>query len=216
MSDKTILVTGATGDLGSVVLPRLLRDYRCAVLYRSQSGWSRLQEAIGANERLVGYPGELADEASIRRGAERAAPLHGIVHMAGGFTPMSTTHDFEQMLDLNLMSAVRAFRSAVPEIADGGRIVAISSIATKTKAGGTTAYVVSKSALNAYVESLAKELRPRGITVNALLCGPMDTEKNKEDTPPEKLVPRTRIAESIAFLLSDAAGSTTGQLIAVA
>lgn len=216
MSDKTILVTGATGDLGRVVLPRLLRDYRCAVMYRSQSGWAHLQETIGTHERLVGYPGELTDEASIRRGAERAAPLYGIVHMAGGFAPMSTTHDFEQMLEANLLSAVRAFRAALPELVDGGRIVAISSIMTKTKPGGAAAYVVSKSALNAYVESLANELNPRGITANALLCGPMDTEKNAAGMPHEKLVPRTRIAESIAWLLSDAAGSTTGQLIAVA
>jgi 3-oxoacyl-[acyl-carrier protein] reductase len=216
MSDKTILVTGATGDLGSVVLPRLLRDYRCAVMYRSQSGWEHLQETVGAHERLVGYPGELADEASIRRGAERAAPLYGIVHMAGGFAPLSTTHDFEQMLEANLLSAVRAFRAAVPEVVSGGRIVAISSILTLTKPGGSSAYVVSKSALNAYVESLAHELRPRNITVNALLCGPMDTEKNAASMPKEQLVPRARIAESIAFLLSEAAGSTTGQLIAVA
>jgi 3-oxoacyl-[acyl-carrier protein] reductase len=216
MSEKTILVTGATGDLGSVVLPRLLRDYRCAVLYRSQSGWERLQSSVGNNERLVGYPGEMSDEASLRRGAERAAPLYGIVHLAGGFSEMSTTADFEQMIDLNLMSAVRTFRAAQGEITSGGRIVAVSSIMTATKPAFGAAYVVSKSALNTYVEILAKELRPRNITVNALLCGPMDTEKNAAAMPGQQLVPRTRIAESIAFLLSDDAGSTTGQLIAVA
>src|SRR4051812_19846598 len=111
MSEKTILVTGATGDLGSVVLPRLLRDYRCAVLYRSQSGWQRLQDAVGSSERLVGYPGEMADEASLRRGADRAAPLYGVVHLAGGFSEMSTTAAFEEMLESNLLSAVRTFRA---------------------------------------------------------------------------------------------------------
>lgn len=216
MSEKTILVTGATGDLGSVVLPRLLRDYRCAVLYRSQSGWERLQHAVGKHDRLVGYPGEMADEASLRRGAERAAPLYGVVHLAGGFSDMSTVRDFEEMIDRNLMSAVRTFRAAAPEIVNGGRIVAISSAATIAKAAFASAYVVSKSALNTYVEVLAKELKPRGITVNALLCGPMDTEKNAASMPADQLVPRTRIAETIAFLLGDEAASTTGQLIAVA
>jgi 3-oxoacyl-[acyl-carrier protein] reductase len=215
MSDKTILVTGATGDLGQVVLPRLLQDYRCAVIYRSQPGWERLQSQIGAQERLVGYPGVVADEASMRRGAERAAPLYGVVHMAGGFSPMSSAQAFEEMIEVNLMSAVRTLRSAIPEIAEGGRIIAISTALTVTKPAMAPAYVVAKSALNTYVEILAKELKARHITANALLCGTLDTPKNAAAMPGEQLVPRTRVAEAIAYLLSEGAASITGQLIAI-
>lgn len=214
MSDKTILITGGTGDLGHVVVPRLLRDYRCVVLYRTQSEWERLESDLGKPERLVGYPGLVADEASIRRGAERAAPLHGIVHMVGGFSPMATTDAFEQMLELNLMSAVRTIRGAIGEVSDGGRIVAISSNAT-VRPSGTAAYTVSKSALNAYIEVLAHELRPRRITANALLCGAMDTPQNRESMKGATLVPRESVADTIAYLLGETSANITGQLIAI-
>ena len=214
MSEKTTLITGGTGDLGHVVVPRLLRDYRCVLLYRTQSEWERLVAYVGSSDRLIGYPGLVSDESSVRRGAERAAPLYGIVHLVGGFSPMSTTEAFEQMLELNLLSAVRMIRGALPEVSDGGRVVAMSSNATVAK-NGAAAYTVAKSALNAYIEVLANELRPRRITSNALLSGAMDTPQNRESMKGTTLVPRESVADAIAFLLSDASANITGQLIAI-
>ena len=201
---KTILITGGTGSLGRVVVARLLRDFRCAVLYRSSETWQRLTNELDNAEQLVGLPADLEDDASVRRAAERAAPLHALVHLAGGYAGGSSPDDFTKMLDLNLMGAVRATRAALPHLDAGARIVAISSSATRPRPPGVAAYVVSKSALNAYIQTMAGELRDRGITANALLPGTLDATLH------------TRVAETIAFLLSDAGAAVTGQLIAMA
>jgi NAD(P)-dependent dehydrogenase (short-subunit alcohol dehydrogenase family) len=136
--------------------------------------------------------------------------VYGVVLMAGAFAMGS---DFEPMLEANLMSAVRTIEPIKSQIEDHGRIVAISSAASLSKPAGMAAYVASKAALNAYLESLAKELKPRGITVNALLPTALDTPAMRATTPRENLVPLERVAETIVFLLSNEAQSMSGQLL---
>ena len=136
--------------------------------------------------------------------------LYGIVNLAGAF---SMEADWERLLDANLMSAVRTISALSPRIADGGRIVAVSSQATLTKPAGMAAYVVSKSALNAYVEVLANEFRPRRITANAVAPSALATPTMLKSMAAELLVPLDRVGATIAFLLSDEASSISGQII---
>ena len=143
---KSLLITGGTGDLGHAVVPRLLRDYRCVVAYRSAEAWTKLRDSA-ASDRLAGI-----DDL-----ARLDGPLYGIVLLAGAFTMGSSEVDFATMLDANLMATVHAVTAALPHLEDGGRIVAISSAATLTQPAGMAAYVASKSALNAYLEVLAHE-----------------------------------------------------------
>ena len=131
--------------------------------------------------------------------------VFGVLHLAGAFTLGSSPDDFAKMLDANLMSAVRAIEAVREKIADGGRIVGISSIASRTTPTGLVAYACAKSALNAYIEVLAKDLRSRHITANALLPSTLGASG----------IPFERVVEAIRFLLSDAAASITGQLIAM-
>ena len=131
--------------------------------------------------------------------------VYGVVQMAGGFTMGSSLADFNNMLDANLLSAVRAIEPLRDTIENGGRIVAISSVASRTTPSGTAAYASAKAALNAYIEVLAKDLRSRRIAVNALLPSTLGDDG----------IPYERVAEMIAFLLSEAAASVTGQLIAM-
>lgn len=137
--------------------------------------------------------------------------IDAIVHLAGAFS----ADDWPRMLDANLLFAVKTMNALVPRMRDGGRIVAISSIASLTKPAGFPAYVASKSALNTYLEVLAKELAPRRITVNALAPDTLDTPAMRAAMPDARRVPLDRIAETIAFLLSDGAASITGQVIAL-
>jgi len=201
---KSLLITGGTGDLGHAVVPRLLRDYRCVVAYRSAEAWTKLRDSA-ASDRLAGI-----DDL-----ARLDGPLYGIVLLAGAFTMGSSEVDFATMLDANLMATVHAVTAALPHLEDGGRIVAISSAATLTQPAGMAAYVASKSALNAYLEVLAHEVQPRRITVNAILPTALDTRAMRGVMSRELLIPLDRVAETIAFLLSDAAASITGQLIAM-
>jgi NAD(P)-dependent dehydrogenase (short-subunit alcohol dehydrogenase family) len=119
------------------------------------------------------------------------------------------------MLGLNLTTAFLTIRETLAHMRrdEPGRIVAISSEASLTKYAGAAAYTISKAALNMLVELTAAELRASRITVNALLPSTLDTEASRKAMPKAKRVPLERVAETIAFLLSDEAQSITGALI---
>ncbi len=197
---KSLLITGGTGELGQAMLARLTRDYRCVVLYHSEESWQR-------------FTRERRDVEGIADPARFDGPLYGIVHLAGGFIAGSHPEDFTKMLEMNLMSAVRTIEALRDRIDDGGRIIAISSIASLTRPAGLAAYAAAKSALNAYIDVLAKELRPRRITANALLPSALATPSTRASMGNEPLVPLEQVAETAAFLLRDAAASISGQLL---
>jgi NAD(P)-dependent dehydrogenase (short-subunit alcohol dehydrogenase family) len=199
---KTLLITGGTGGLGHAVVARLARDYRCAVLYRSAASWERLLKSVPAAAGIASI-----DE------LPRFAPVYGLVHLAGGFDAGSSVGQFRSMFETNLLSAVSAVSAVEPHLADGGRIVAISSAATATHPSGLAAYTASKAALNAYISTLAHELADRRITANALLPTALATPAMRANAADDQLVPLERVADWIAFLLSDSGAGVSGQLI---
>lgn len=215
---RTLIVTGGTGGLGTEVVKRLARDYRCIVLYREQAGFDALLAEV---PDAAGVAVDLGDERAVGEAIARAAgesgPLYGLVHMAGGFAmgrlADTTVDSWNAMLALNATSSMVVIRETLRHLEGAGRIVAISSDATIEKGKGSVAYTVSKSALNVLVEIAAKEVKGTGITVNALVPSTLDTPASRKAMPDAARVPLARVAETIAFLLSDAAGSINGALI---
>lgn len=203
---KTILLTGGTGGLGTEVVSRLSRDYRCVVLYRGTPP-----------PGVAGVAADLLDESSVRAAFEDVGEIYALVHLAGGFAAgdvASTSFEtWTQMLSLNTTAAFLAFREALPRLTKPGRIVAVSSISSIDRGKGVAAYTVSKAALNAIVETTALETRGTGITVNAILPDSMATPAMLQSMEASKLVPLDLVAETIAFLLSEAAASISGALI---
>lgn len=203
---KSVVITGGTGGLGTTVVERLSRDYRCIVLYRSSPP-----------SNVEGVRADLADEASVRAAFAQIGELYALVHLAGGFAAgaiaSTSLQTWNEMLSLNATAAFLAFREALPRLTKPGRIVAVSSISSIDRAGGVAAYTVSKSALNTLVETAALEHRGTGITVNAILPESMATPAMLAGMDASKLVPLDRVAETIAFLLADAAASISGALI---
>lgn len=181
---KTLIVTGGTGGLGHVVVERLQRDYRCLLLTREQADLSDAEQVTRAVAAIDG-------------------PLYGLVHLVGGFAAGDDAQTWTSMVALNLTPLVNVARAIVPRLREAGegRVVAISSIATLTKAAGFSAYTTSKAAVNAFIEALGVELEGSGVTANALL----------PDTLTDAL--RPRVAETIVFLLSDAGASVSGALL---
>ena len=206
---KTLIVTGGTGGLGTAVVARLSADYRCVLLARRAA-----PNVIQA---------DLSDEASVRaavtRAVEQFGAPYGLVHMAGGYADgtvsQSTSEVWHEMIGLNLTSAFYAVRETLKQMRRDtpGRMVVISSEATLTKFAGAAAYTISKTALNALVELTAAELAGSMITINALLPSTLDTPASRAAMPDARRVPLDRVAETIAFLLSDAAASISGALI---
>jgi len=139
--------------------------------------------------------------------------LFGLIALAGAFAPGSSTDAAQKMIEANLFSFTRALDLAIPHLEDGGRIVAISSAASLAQSSKLAAYTASKAALNAYILTLAHELAPRHITANALLPTALATAPMRAQMPDDQLVPLDRVAEWIAFLLSDQGVGVTGQLI---
>ena len=196
---KTLIVTGGTGGLGTTVVERLSRDYNCVLLRHSQV--------------------DLMSEQSIRAALANVDAPYGLVHMAGGYAggkvSETSTEDWQRMIGLNLTSSFLVIREVLSRMRRDtpGRIIAISSEAALTKLAGAAAYTISKTGLNTLIELTAKELARTPITVNALLPGTLDTPASREAMPDAPRVPLDRVAETIAFLLSDAAASISGALI---
>jgi NAD(P)-dependent dehydrogenase (short-subunit alcohol dehydrogenase family) len=206
---KTILITGGTGGLGTAVVKRLAAEYRCVVLYHGQQGFDALRKVVD----VEGVAADVSDASDVERAVASIGDLYAVVHLVGVFAAGNDADTWSKMLSLNLMAAVNVTRAATGRLEKGGRIVAISSSATLDRPKGLGAYVVSKSALNALVQGLAVELRDRAITVNALLPSSLGTPAMKSQGDSDKLVPIERVAETIAWLLSDAAANVTGTLI---
>lgn len=215
---RTLIITGGTGGLGTEVVARLARDYRCVLLHHGQSGFDALRSTVADIE---GIAVDLADEgavsAALGQAAKEYGPLYGLVHIAGGFATgrvRDTTVDaWNSMIALNATTSLVVFRETLRHLEGTGRIVAISSDATLSKAPGSLAYTVAKSAVNVLVEVTAKEVKGTGITVNALVPSTLDTPASRKAMPDAPRVPLGHVAETIAFLLSDAAGSINGALI---
>jgi len=220
MNERTLLITGGTGGLGTTVVARLARDYRCVVLFNSQDGFDALRKDVPG---VDGVQADLSDEESVRaaiaQACERSGALYGLVHLAGGYAAgrvsQTPTETWQRMIGLNLTASFVVVREALATMKRDapGRIVAISSDATLSRAAGSAAYTISKSGLNLLIELTAAELTGSGITANALLPGTLDTAASRKAMPDARRVPLDSVAEAIAFLLSDAASRISGALI---
>ena len=149
--------------------------------------------------------------------------LDALVNIAGAFRWETLADGDPETWDLlyriNLRTAVAASKAALAHLPDGrGRIVNIGAASALKAGAGVGAYTASKSGVMRFTESLAEELKPRGITVNALLPSIIDTPPNRADMPDadfSRWVKPEQLAGVIVFLLSDAASAITGALIPV-
>jgi NAD(P)-dependent dehydrogenase (short-subunit alcohol dehydrogenase family) len=217
------MITGASGGLGSTVTGVFRgAGFRVAAVARR---W----ETEAEEEDFVPIAADLSKRAGAESAVLRALAALGhidaVVHLAGGFrggtrVEDTTDTDWEQMLNLNLMSAVYVLRAAIPVMrARGrGRVVFVGSKAAVEAAPGASAYAASKAALVSLARSAAAELSDGGITVNALLPSTIDTAANREAMGEEqaaKWVQPASLASLMLWLCSDAGRDVTGAAIPV-
>lgn len=222
--DRIVLITGATGGLGSVVTRAFLAAGDTVV------GTARSMPAPDSlGPGFVAIASDLTDPAAagklVQSMLQRFDRIDTLVHGMGGFSggqPIAETDDgtWDRMMSLNLHSAFHIFRAVIPHMraAARGRIVAIASRAGVEPAANIAGYAASKAALVSLVRSAALENKDRGITVNAILPGTMDTDTNRKADPRadfSQWVKPERVAELVLFLASDAGAQISGAAIPI-
>jgi NAD(P)-dependent dehydrogenase (short-subunit alcohol dehydrogenase family) len=224
---SAVVITGAFGALGSAVARSFAaRGARLALLDLAPAP-ARPLEGLGEDVLLLGGV-DLADTEATRRAMAAVAMRFGgidvLVNVAGGFRwerlEEGDPATWDQLYAINLRTAVVCCKAALPAMLErgAGRIVNIGAGAALRAAAGMGAYAASKAGVQRLTESLAEELKDRGITVNAVLPGTIDTPRNRADMPDadfSRWVAPAAIADVIAFLASDAARAVTGAAIPV-
>ncbi len=219
LQGKTIAVTGAFGSLGIAVVQALLRAGAAVAAIDRAPSPRDAAALVGA--RLFGGV-DLGEAARARETMQAIGAIDGLVNIAGGFrwetVAGGSLDTWDTLYQMNLRTAVAACQAALPQLPDGGRIVNIGANGATKAAAGMGAYAASKAGVARLTEALAEELKPRGITVNALLPSIIDTPPNRADMPDADFgtwVQPAQLADAIVFLLSDKASAITGALIPV-
>ncbi len=195
LQGKAALVTGGSRGIGAAIARRLAADGAdVAITYAGAAdraaGVAAGIEALG--RRALAIQADSADPAALTAGIDRAAAAFGrldiLVNNAGIFAygPIedTTPADIDRMLAIHVRAVYVAAQAAVRHMGDGGRIVSIGScLAHRVPHAGVTLYAMSKSALTGFTKGLARDLGPRGITVNVVDPGPTDTDMNPADGP---------------------------------
>lgn len=212
-TDKTIVVTGGTGALGTAVIGSLIEaGAECIVPYRNEAEAQRFTHRDSKSVTLVAA-GDLSDEAvvaSIYDGRK----LWASIHIAGGFA-MGAIEDTDKtalmaQLDGNLVScflccraAVKAIKAAGQSGNKGGRIVNVAARpALEPRSGaGMTAYTVAKSGVAALSAALAEEVAKDGILVNAIAPSIMDTAANRKAMPKADFAKWPKVEEVAATIV---------------
>jgi 3-oxoacyl-[acyl-carrier protein] reductase len=239
LSGKVSLITGASRGLGRVIVLKLSSmGSRVAINYLSHEGEAQdvMSSIIQQGGEAMLAPADVRDgnsvKAMVRQITDRWTKIDILVNNAGinvdSLLLRMSEEAWDSVIDTNLRGAYLCTKFALRSMVNQGwgRIVNIASVAGLTGNTGQSNYAASKGGLIAFTKSLARELGPRNITVNAIAPGFITTEMTAK-LPPERKefilsqVPLQRfgtpedVAEIAAFLASDRAGYITGQVIRV-
>ncbi|MEU4690773.1 SDR family oxidoreductase [Actinoplanes sp. NPDC023714] len=226
-STRVALVTGGSGGIGRAVAERLSRDgFAVAVHYAGNA--ARADEVVksvtGSGGQAIAVGGDVADEQAMAAAFDATEAAFGgidvVVNTAGIMllSPIATLDldDLDRMHRTNIRGTFVVSRLAANRVRAGGAIVNFSTSVTRTRFPTYGAYVASKAAVEAMTLVLARELRGRDITVNAVAPGPTATplflDGKDEATvanlakaaPLERLGEPGDIAETVAFLAGPA------------
>ena len=225
LEGRCIVVTGGFGALGRALARRLIEDgAHVALVDRAVELAVALPAGVSTAIGAVDLGDESACMAAYEQVREALGAIDGVVNVAGGFTwePVEggSLETWDRMYEMNVRTAVVSCRAALSHlIATGnGRIVNVGALAALKAGMGMAAYAASKSGVIRLTESLAEELKDRGVTVNAVLPSIIDTPTNRADMPDadfSRWVPLEKISAVISFLLSDDASAVTGASLPV-
>ena len=215
LENRKIVVTGANGGLGRTV---------CEIAESLGAATVRLDLAFAEpadNRHAV----DLTEPAATAAVLARAGDYEAVFNIAGGFAMGADTweaddSDWARLFALNVTTLRTVLKSAVPHLLQrgGGNIVNVGAYGALQGQGAMSAYCASKSVVMRLTESLAEEVRERGVNVNAVLPTVIDTAVNREampDVDPAQWVAPADLARVICFLGSTSARAVHGALVPV-
>jgi NAD(P)-dependent dehydrogenase (short-subunit alcohol dehydrogenase family) len=237
--NKVAIITGASRGIGRAIAKKLYEE-GASIALCARSPIKDFPE-----ERSLPVTMDVRDQknvdSGIRRIVDRFGKIDIVINNAGtsGITPVdaAATEPWLDILQTNLIGTYYVTRAATPHVPNGGRVIMISSVLGKFGVPGYTAYCAAKTGLIGFTRSLALELAPRKITVNALCPGWTDTEMARSGmrdiaasagisveefktqamarVPLGEMVEPEEVAALVAFLCAPTGDKITGQAISI-
>lgn len=227
MSKKLALVFGGSRGIGAACVETLARDgFEVAFTYVS---------SVPASSPGKGYAVDITDAAAVAKVFARVESDFGrapqlVLANAGINVPPAPmaqfkAEDFRKLVEVNIVGAFNILGEAARRVADGGSIIALTTSMVRIAVPGGGPYTASKAAVESMVRSMAKELAPRKVRVNAVAPGPVDTDlfrAGKTDeakarsaamSPFNRVGQPNEVAEVVSFLASDKASWVHGQAV---
>ena len=239
LNGRVALVTGGSRGIGAATARRLAADgATVAFSYHSSpdAAQSVVDEIASAGGTAQAYQADAADPAAnaalVRQVVEDHGGLDIVVNNAGvyktGPVHEFSDEDYDANLDVSLRGSFAIIREAAKHLRDDGRVINIGSVVGKVGMPGNGVYGAAKAGVTILAKSVAKELGGRGITVNTVHPGPIDTDMNPAD-PGQNPFAETmagmtalgrygtadEVAAAVAFLASDQAAYITGAELTV-
>jgi len=237
LTGKVALVTGGSRGIGAAIAARLARDGAAvAITYVSSPG--KAEEVVAAiaaaGGKAIAIQADSADAAAVQAAVRETVDTLGgidiLVNNAGvgilGPLDTFTLDDFDKLVAVNIRAVFVASQEAARHMGKGGRIITIGScMAERVVFPGGGPYAMTKAAVVGLTRGLARDLGPRGITVNTVQPGPIDTDMNPANGPHADALLTTLalgrygdvsdIASITAFLAGPEAGYITGASLTV-
>lgn len=237
LAQKVALVTGGSRGIGAAIAKRLAADGAdVAITYASDANSaSAVVKAIESTGRkAVAIQADAADPKAVKDAVEKTVAAFGrldvLVNNAGTAIPKpfeeTSLEEMDRVIDINLRGTLSATQEALKHMQSGGRIIMIgSSVGERVMAPGLVAYAATKGAVKMFAQGLAREIGGRGITVNNVQPGPIDTDLNPAAgdwaTPQKAATALNRygtvdeVASLVSFVASPEASYITGANLTV-
>jgi 3-oxoacyl-[acyl-carrier protein] reductase len=190
LANKVALVTGGSRGIGAGIAKRLAADGATVALTYSKgadAAASVVKAIESAGGKALAIQADGTNAAAVKKAVEQTVATFGqldiLVNNAGTAIPKpfeeATLEELDQVIDLNLRGILVTTQAALKHLPDGGRIIMIGScLGERTMTPGLAAYSATKAAVKLFTQGLSREVGTRGITVNNVQPGPIDTELN--------------------------------------
>jgi 3-oxoacyl-[acyl-carrier protein] reductase len=237
LEGKTALVTGGSRGIGAAIAKRLAADgARVAITYSkgADAASSVVKSIEAAGGKAIAIQADATDAVAVRGAVEKTVGALGkldvLVNNAGTAFPKkfeeTTLEELNHVINLNVRGVFVTTQAALKLMNDGGRIVTIGScVGERMMTPGLVAYSATKSAMRMFTQGLSREVGDRGITVNNIQPGPIDTDLNPADgdwAVPQKAATALNrygsvdeVAALVAFVASPEASYITGANLTV-